>query len=916
MASGGSGSVSFASETTPPTDRLGGGSLPQAGCANVGERTEKTVRRPASTAPTFAAVGVTVLLSLTPHALSAQQPTGEPEAEAPPMAVAEPQLAVAPRSPAYGWPEPGQIEPRGALQTKVGHGSLATLPSDIERVALADSGIARVQIISPLELLLTGLRPGRTTVYVWLADGRRFQYLLTVERDLDLLRRALGGVDPRIRVETTPDASAVVLYGEVDSDQMAREAEARAENLVRGAEIVNLLQFPGLAFSLQDRLVELLHDIDPRIRLRRIQVGPDPDVARDTFILEGQVRTMHDLVKAVTLAERQLGGTGSRVSAIDTDRVGSGRFRGFFGSGIGGFGGGVGSDAGRGGLADDRGRGNLAGAGRDPSSSGLLAQLARGQVVTSESGRVVSFLQLDEMPQVAVSIRVLEIDRVKTRKAGINFRIDGEHLSIGSYVSPQVDNLNFAGGGGPSVDGLTVSDAGNIVASFVDQTASILTAFDFLQQKQFARSVAEPTISTLSGELASVLVGGEIPIETAAVGAVAAVSGFFFQEFGVRLDIRPTVTVDHMVALEVAPSIIRPTAALAVGSVPGFQVQSVNTTATVPAGQSMVIGGLMSFEDGLEDRRLPGLGKVPLFRWKRKTRQERELVFVITPRLIAEMAPPEEPVEVRPLEEMTLPDLEWDEDRDDWRDRYEPRFLQPDGAPSSFVPIEIEVREPPEVVVVERQPAATVIQTAPPPVIEELPATERRALTGSFIIAETARPCLNLRPSPGFGDAPQDCLPPGTEVEVLWDAGGGWSRARLTDGREGWLAGSHLVPWDETEATAVPPGTTVVFYVALDAEPCLNVRPEPNFWQPPLDCLEPGTRVEVLERTGGWARVRVGAGWEAYEGWVAAGYLAESPEGGAEIGELDQPAGELETALRELRAELDGISRPDAAGGS
>ncbi len=717
------------------------------------------------------------------------------------------------------WSGPRELQALEQLQilsTRVGTGTLVTLPSEVERVALADNSIARIQIISPQEVLLTGLRPGETTVFIWLTDGGRRQHAFRVIPDVALLSRALWDLDPRIEVELSPDGAAMVLTGEVAGEQVSREADYRAQSLIGaaggGIRTLNLLRYPGSVATVEDQLTATLAAIDDRIRVRRIQVGAEPDTERDTFVLEGRVKHIRALVRAVNLAERQLGGTGERVSAQEDDRVTSGRFRG------GNFGGGnFGGNTGGGGTGGTGG--GLIG-GQDPRSSSLASQIARGLMVTSQSGRVISLLEVDVLHQVLVSIRVLEVDRVKARRAGFNLRWDGEHVSIGNYLSPQVDQL-------PAIT--TPSDVGglgtNIVAAFVDQTASIVAAIDFLQEKDFARSVAEPNVLTLTGELASVVVGGEVPIPSTAATNVSTFQGVFFQEFGVRLDIRPTVTDDDIVALEVAPSISRPSASLAVGQVPGFTVQSVTTTARVQAGQGLVIGGLLSFDEGIEDRRLPGLGKIPLFRWKRKTRQERELLFVITPRLVEvpRADVPEPPVVQTPAEQIELPDLQWPEDRRHWSDEFDPHQARPDGVPPAFVAGD-EVPGPspgatdldwgtgevdpkaedldwgtgqvePEATDLDwgTEPAAEpVVAPAAEPAVAPAPRTWR--------VAASSEPCLNLRAYPSVWGDRLDCLEPGTEVTIL-DEADGWRRVELADGRQGWVS-EHLAAVSEAEAGA------------------------------------------------------------------------------------------------------------------
>jgi len=592
----------------------------------------------------------------------------------------------------------GVVEDRGTLRATVGGGQVLTFSTPVKRIAVAQDNLASVHLVSDREVLINGEAPGVTTLFIWLEDDRRVRYVLRVGPNVDFVAQSLREIDPRISVDTSPDGNSIVLRGDVPDARTARIAKEQAEMLLRGpgnsgavGQVLNLLRYPGLTATAEDRLASALESIDPRIHVRRIQVGAEPDAEKDSFILEGNVRTLQDLQRAVAIAERQLGGTGVKLKVADDDRIQFDRYRGI------GIGGGI-NGAGGGRLQ--------ALSGAAPVATGLAAKLARGLVVTSESGRVISFLEVDELAQIMVSIRVLEVNRGKARKMGINFRLDTDHVSIGNYTGPQtVRGLPSTFGGRPdaSVVNDSLNAGANLVASFVDRATSILTAIDFLDSKNLVRSVAEPNILTLSGEQATVLVGGEVPIPTSTANQVATFQGVFFQDFGVRLDIRPTVDANGIVTLEVAPSIVRPDSGLAVGAIPGFQIQTVQTTARVAAGESLVLGGLLSFEETLQQRGLPGLQKLPLFRWKQRQHEEQELMFVITPRLVG--------LSSDAAREAELPKLEWPEDRGEWIEAMRPLEYEVDGVPESFVQ-----NPEPAVVTPTPLPAPMPVASEPPPV--------------------------------------------------------------------------------------------------------------------------------------------------------------------------------------------------------
>jgi pilus assembly protein CpaC len=515
---------------------------------------------------------------------------------------------------------PAAIQTADTVRVRVGSGNVLTFPSKVVRVAVGDEKIVAVHVVESRQILLQGLMPGRSTVFAWLEDGRRLRYDLVVSPRVEVLEQALNDLDPRIVVEASPDGSTLILSGKVDDDHVANQARQLAESMLgasaNGASrVVNLLQFPGSNDS-DLRLTSALAAVDPRIRLRRVQVGNKVSNTADAVVLEGRVKDIPSLVRAITLAELQLGGVGGKIEPLSDEAAQSGRNRNFSGGG---------------GL--QRLQGNNA------PPSGLAAFVARGLILKSASGRVLSFLEVDELPQIMVSIRVLQVDRGRAKRLGIDYRLDGSDFSAGSFHQPGRSGLPA-----PAVppDKQTIAGiiGGNIVGTFVNRTLAVAAAIDFLQQKDVARSVAEPNITTLSGESASVLIGGEVPIPTTTVGNTASVQGFLFQDFGVRLDIRPTLAPSGLVAMEISPSIIRPSSDLAVSGVPGFQVQSVQTTAKVAPGQTLVLGGLISFSDEIQKRGVPGLSEIPLmkhlFSWEGRTIQEQEILFVITPRILAE----------------------------------------------------------------------------------------------------------------------------------------------------------------------------------------------------------------------------------------------------------------------------------------
>ena len=73
-----------------------------------------------------------------------------------------------------------------------------------------------------------------------------------------------------------------------------------------------------------------------------------------------------------------------------------------------------------------------------------------------------------------------------------------------------------------------------------------------------------------------------------------------------------------------------------------------------------------------------------------------------------------------------------------------------------------------------------------------------------LVVAEAARPCLNVRDLPQITGGVLACLDAGERVELL-DRQPGWSRVRLADGTEGWVAAQFLVPAPAAEPGSLEP---------------------------------------------------------------------------------------------------------------
>lgn len=251
---------------------------------------------------------------------------------------------------------------------------------------------------------------------------------------------------------------------------------------------------------------------------------------------------------------------------------------------------------------------------------------ARGYATAKQT--VENRLRVTGASQVTLKVRVAEMSRSLTRELGVNWQGLGQ---IGKYavgfnvVNPLVNNL------------LAASSISN---RYTNKGVDINGVIDALSQDQLIHLLAEPTLTAMSGETASFLVGGEfpIPVSSSQNNGVATVT-VEFKQYGVSLAFVPTVLADGQINLRVRPEVSELTTQGAVTlnniQIPAIKVRRAETTVELGSGQSFAIAGLLSDSATMTGNGLPMLGDVPvlgaLFRSDGFQRNETELVIVVTP---------------------------------------------------------------------------------------------------------------------------------------------------------------------------------------------------------------------------------------------------------------------------------------------
>ena len=294
----------------------------------------------------------------------------------------------------------------------------------------------------------------------------------------------------------------------------------------------------------------------------------------------------------------------------------------------------------------------LTGRAPDVESARRIEEMAK----VFQNGEVLNHITVSGVQQTMLRVTVAEVNKEALRALGINWAIGGSNLSRDFFMANNIGQLNPTNFGS---NGLPDLGTGQLTYSVAPVGTSPLTNITFgfpraelqffmnaLRENSLARTLAEPTLVAISGQTATFLAGGEVPIPVTQGGAVAGAITLEYKEFGVRLAFTPTVLGNQMMRLHVMSEVSDAVeSSRVVGTLPlfTFATRRVETTIECGNGQSFAIAGLLSDNVRAISSKIPGIGDIPvigaLFTSVEYRNDKTELVVLVTPELVEAMDP-------------------------------------------------------------------------------------------------------------------------------------------------------------------------------------------------------------------------------------------------------------------------------------
>ncbi|RWM34509.1 type II and III secretion system protein family protein [Mesorhizobium sp.] len=274
------------------------------------------------------------------------------------------------------------------------------------------------------------------------------------------------------------------------------------------------------------------------------------------------------------------------------------------------------------------------------------ATLAQIVEVTQQYGpdAIINAVTIDDSEQVNLSVRILEAKRNADRDLGVSIRsTNGSGTTRTGTGIAAVDSDGVVLGSGDLLSGLlsNTSPFGALITRVIDSNIKVDLIIEALEQKGVVRMLAEPNLTTVSGETASFNAGGEVPIRSVLNDAVR----IEYKQFGVNLNFTPVVLDDGKIHMKLAPEVSDLTGFTPAGD-PIFTNRKLATVVNLRDGQSFAVGGLLSSKNTRLQEQVPWLGQVPivgaLFKNSSTQKEETELVVIVTPHLVRPVKPGEQ----------------------------------------------------------------------------------------------------------------------------------------------------------------------------------------------------------------------------------------------------------------------------------
>lgn len=380
--------------------------------------------------------------------------------------------------------------------------------------------------------------------------------------------------------------------------------------------------------------------IDTKSRLRRVYVA-DPSVLNSVTLTPNEiiVTAMSPGISSLTLLDES-GQAESYVVSADIDIEG---LRSAMGQAMHG-------DAVK--IEGSAGRVTLSGTVATDAIADSAVKLA--SLYSKEVSNALT-VRPSHPKQVRLEVRILEVDRSKLLQLGVNLFNGNSNLVSATTTQQFPAGSASAMGAAASAASAAITTSNPLSFFLYSAKLNLGATIEDLQSKQILQILAEPTITTISGEKADFLSGGEFPfpvVQPGSGGGTPAIS-ITFRPYGIKVEFTPVVNEDGTIRLKVAPEVSALDYSNAVTvsgtTVPALSSRRAETEVELRSSQSFAISGLLDQRTTDIMSKTPGIASIPilgaLFKSKNVNHSTTELIVVVTPTVVDPLSDTSAPIE-------------------------------------------------------------------------------------------------------------------------------------------------------------------------------------------------------------------------------------------------------------------------------
>ena len=237
-------------------------------------------------------------------------------------------------------------------------------------------------------------------------------------------------------------------------------------------------------------------------------------------------------------------------------------------------------------------------------------------------GSIIDLLQMSNPTQVRLEAQVIAIRPTDRQNLGIQYGNTPSNAP-GIFVFGESYNNN-----------LGTPFRNNPVSWLTDRHEKINIQVQALISKNKAKILSNPSVMTMSGESASIQVGGEIPYTVRSSEGVYTTR---FKNYGIILKFKPIVDSEKRIVSEVHAEVSNMSGESVDGQ-PILTHRGADSVVTMTSGSTIVIGGLIDSSEQKNVVKIPLLGDIPIlgefFKYTSKTKEKQELIILVTPYIV------------------------------------------------------------------------------------------------------------------------------------------------------------------------------------------------------------------------------------------------------------------------------------------